>query len=211
MEDATAGTMRLIGGDPSIDFVNTVGGRVSGARAVRDKLHDYSDLVAWARHAGIVRDPLARRLQQLAGERPAEAARAFKRAVELREALYRVLRSLMVRRRPETADLEALSRELAATRSRERLVAGTQGLRWEAPGVEERLESVLEPIGRAASALLTSGELPRLRQCAGEGCGWLFLDHSRNHSRQWCTMEDCGNLSKVRRFRERQRREQRDA
>ncbi len=212
MADATAETVRLIGGDPAIDFVNTVGGRVADARAsatpaVRDKLRDYSDLLAWARHAGLLSDALARRLARAASERPAEAARVFRRAVETREASYRILRSLMARRRPDAGDLELLNHELAATRSRERLVAGAQGLRWDAPGAEDRLDAALEPICRATSALLTSGELSQLRQCAGDDCGWLFLDHSRNHSRQWCTMEDCGNLSKVRRFRQRQRRE----
>jgi len=46
--------------------------------------------------------------------------------------------------------------------------------------------------------------LDRLKLCAGENCGWLFLDHSKNRSRRWCTMADCGTLTKVRRFRARQ-------
>ena len=82
-------------------------------------------------------------------------------------------------------------------------MARREGLRWEWRGAAARLESPLWPVARAAAALLTSPELARLRQCGGDDCGWLFLDGSRNHSRQWCTMEDCGNLSKVRRFRER--------
>jgi predicted RNA-binding Zn ribbon-like protein len=59
---------------------------------------------------------------------------------------------------------------------------------------------------RAAAALLVSPEQARLRRCGGDGCGWLFLDRSRNRSRHWCTMDDCGNLSKVRRFRRRHAR-----
>jgi predicted RNA-binding Zn ribbon-like protein len=31
----------------------------------------------------------------------------------------------------------------------------------------------------------------------------LFLDISKNSRRQWCDMQTCGNLAKVRRFRRR--------
>jgi predicted RNA-binding Zn ribbon-like protein len=44
-----------------------------------------------------------------------------------------------------------------------------------------------------------------VKQCAGEGCGWLFLDTSRNHLRRWCTMDECGNRAKMRRRYERVR------
>jgi predicted RNA-binding Zn ribbon-like protein len=67
------------------------------------------------------------------------------------------------------------------------------------------LDQMLWPIVRSTADLLTSGELERVRQCPGEECGWLFLDASRSGRRQWCDMAECGNLAKVRRFRERAR------
>jgi predicted RNA-binding Zn ribbon-like protein len=209
---SAAGAMRLVGGDPCLDFVNTVGGRTGGRRAaVRgDKLSAYSDLVAWSRHADLTRPAEGRALLRLAHVRPREAARVLARAERLRESLYRVLRSLMDGGRPLAADLDAVSLELSAARVQDRLTVGPDGVRWQAPETGEHLESVLWPVARAASALLTSGDLSRLRQCGGDQCGWLFLDRSRNHSRQWCTMEDCGNVSKVRRFRQRRRRTRRD-
>jgi predicted RNA-binding Zn ribbon-like protein len=128
------------------------------------------------------------------------------RAVSTREALYRVLVSLMRGRRPPPRDLAALNAELAELRGQERLVAGPGGLQWKPAETGSRLDSVLWPVWGAAAALLTSQDGSRLRQCGGQGCGWLFLDRSRNRSRRWCTMEDCGNVSKVRRFRKRRRR-----
>jgi predicted RNA-binding Zn ribbon-like protein len=207
---SAAGTMKLVGGDPCLDFVNTVGGRVDGGRRARssvrnDKLRAYSDLVAWSRHTGLTGDAEARALLRLAHRRPREAARVLARAERLRESLYRVLRALMAGERPPAADLDAVTVELSAARGEDRLALGPHGLRWTSPAAGERLDSVLWPVGRAAAALLTA-DLSRLRQCGGEDCGWLFLDRSRNRSRQWCTMEDCGNVSKVRRFRQRRRR-----
>ena len=37
--------------------------------------------------------------------------------------------------------------------------------------------------------------------CAGDRCGWLFVDTSKNHSRRWCDMKICGNRMKARRFK----------
>jgi len=206
-----ATSMKLVGGDPCLDFVNTVGGRVAVAGSARtrvraDKLACYPDLVAWVVHAGLVDESVGRGLLRLGAARPREARAAHGRALAFREALYRTLRVLMLGRGPAPADLAVLNVELAAWRSREVLAAGREGLRWEWRDAAARLESPLWPVARAAAALLTSPELAHLRQCGGFDCGWLFLDRSRNHSRQWCTMEDCGNLSKVRRFRERHAR-----
>ncbi|MFG1928500.1 CGNR zinc finger domain-containing protein [Cryptosporangium sp. NPDC048952] len=40
---------------------------------------------------------------------------------------------------------------------------------------------------------------PRLEACRALDCGWLFLDNSRNASRRWCEMDDCGNRARGRR------------
>ncbi len=207
--DSRAGTMKLVGGELCLDFVNTVGGRVpEGARSpvstvVADKLGDYADLVAWGRHTGSTTEGDARRLLRLADGRPREAADVLGRARLFREALHRTLRSLMLGRRPASPDLARINDEVAAARKSEVLAPSRDGLRWDWADPGGRLESPLWPVARSAAALLTSGDLSRLRQCGGERCGWLFLDRSRNRSRQWCTMDDCGNVSKVRRFRQR--------
>ncbi len=207
--DSLAGTMKLVGGELCLDFVNTVGGRIPegagspGSSVIADKLGAYEDLVAWGRHARSTGEADARRLLRLAEGRPREAADVVGRARLFREALHRTLRSLRLGRRPAAADLGRINDEVSAARKREVLAPRPDGLRWDWPDAGGRLDSPLWPVGRSAAALLTSGDLSRLRQCGGERCGWLFLDRSRNRSRQWCTMEDCGNVSKVRRFRRR--------
>ena len=46
---------------------------------------------------------------------------------------------------------------------------------------------------------------PRFKACRGEDCRWVFLDGSRNTSRRWCDMANCGNRAKVATFRDRHR------
>jgi predicted RNA-binding Zn ribbon-like protein len=38
-----------------------------------------------------------------------------------------------------------------------------------------------------------------VKECGTENCNWLFLDTSKNRSRRWCDMKECGNREKARR------------
>ena len=59
---------------------------------------------------------------------------------------------------------------------------------------------MLWPVVQSAVDLMTSPELDRVGQCADDrGCGWLFVDTTKNRSRRWCDMRDCGNRAKARR------------
>jgi len=187
--------MRLLGGHPALDFVNTVGGRThsTNVRYVVDREHlqTIGDLYAWAAEAKIV-------------SRRRSTAVSLKRALRLRESLYRIFKAFIDDRKPEARDLDVLNRELADARAHERLsvVGGRAAI---VSDDRDWFEHLLRVIARAAVELLTSEQMSRVRQCGGESCGWLFLDTSRNRSRQWCDMGDCGNLAKVRRFRERKK------
>ena len=60
----------------------------------------------------------------------------------------------------------------------------------------------LSAIARDAIDLLTGPLSHRIRVCAAEGCALLFVDASRPGTRRWCSMQRCGNLTKVRTHRE---------
>ncbi|MBN1859137.1 CGNR zinc finger domain-containing protein [Candidatus Bipolaricaulota bacterium] len=76
---------------------------------------------------------------------------------------------------------------------------------WGWSDAEDQLEWPVWILARSAADLLTSDERDRVRRCAGPDCGWLFVDISRNHSRRWCDMADCGNRAKARRSYARKR------
>lgn len=65
------------------------------------------------------------------------------------------------------------------------------------------LRSPLRALAHATVELLAEAPLDRLKRCAG--CRWLFLDASKNRSRHWCSMEECGTHAKKRRYVERRR------
>lgn len=55
------------------------------------------------------------------------------------------------------------------------------------------------------AADLLSDERTRDRLGACGGCGWVYLDTTRNRSRCWCDPADCGNRARQRRHYARRR------
>ena len=194
--------MKFIAGHPALDFVNTVGGW-SAERPLEDKLETISDLIRWAELARLLSATDAVTSARLARHHARQAGKVLGRARALRRVLHRIFLCVLENRKPRPADVQFLQAELRIARQHQRLAATRGGFLWT---WDERpvLDTILWRISQSAADLLTSHDLGRLRRCAGENCGWLFLDTTRNHSRHWCDMQDCGNLAKVRRFRARQ-------
>jgi len=191
----------------SLDFANTVGWHASDHP--EDKLRGYADLVGWAEKTGVLTADGAASLTQRSAKAPAEAEKTLKRAKKIREALYGILTAKAHGKDVPASDLAAVNRAAADLHARSRLVTKDGGFAWELDAGEDELDGLLWPVVRSALDLLTSPEaLERVGQCADEGgCGWLFWDTSRNKSRRWCDMGDCGNRAKVRRYYSKKKRQ----
>jgi predicted RNA-binding Zn ribbon-like protein len=189
----------LCGGHPALDFVNTVGG-LRGT-APREELPRFVDLVAWASQAGLLTRGEAKALNREAAAHPKEAERALEWARAFREAVYRVLLANLESHPPVPADVAVLEGEVRKALAARRLQSAGGRFSWTAPGVA-LMDTVVPRLALASSELLTSEALQRVRICEAnstDGCGWLFLDETRNHSRRWCSMATCGNQHKARR------------
>jgi len=195
--------LRLEGGHPALDFVNSVGGpRAADPDPDTDALHGYGDLLEWSRRTGFLDGAAAERLARRARRHPVEARRAFAAALELRSLVDRIFRAVAEGDRPAETDLADLRDAASGALQRGRLVPQRGGFNWSWPEASA-LEAPLWPLAHAAVELLTDGPLDRLRCC--DQCRWLFLDESRNRSRRWCSMEECGTAVKKRRYIERRR------
>ena len=120
---------------------------------------------------------------------------AFVNADDEREPAFReVLRRLLADKR----DPEAIA-ALDAAADRVRLRFGPDGsARLEGDGL---VASMLAIIAGAQA----DGTWERMKACRAEDCRWAFYDRSRNRSRAWCSMSECGNRAKARSYRARQR------
>ena len=172
--------LKIVGGDPALDFANTV-----GDDRVPDPLESYATFAAWAVRIGVIDETF----------RPAESKRALDEARALRAAIDAVFRALATGSSPPAAALAQLVQRAGAAVERANLAG--RDLAWDGDDPERPLW----PIAVSALDLLRDGPLDQLKVC--EDCPWLFLDTSRNHSRRWCSMADCGTRAKMRRYRAR--------
>ncbi len=195
--ETRAGSLTLMAGRLSLDFANTADWHASDQPV--EFLTSYSELVAWALHAGLLTKAQAQRLLDRAAAQPAQAMTILDGALELRELIYRLFSAIAQGSGPAADDLEAFNAELASALARSRIVPTADGFAWDWIGNEDALDCMLWPVVRDAADLLTSKGLERVGRCADERCGWLFVDTSRNRSRRWCSMESCGNRAKARR------------
>ncbi len=203
--DRSAANVSLLGGKLCLDFANTADYHASDHP--QELLTRYEDLVGWSQHVGLLAKPTVQPLLRDASHRPADAAAILEQAIALRETIYRIFAAIAHGGQPRPDDLARLSAQAGRAFTRSQIVKSGGGYRWEPLASADALDQMLYPIARSAAELLTSQELRRVRQCADTlyGCGWLFVDTTRNRSRRWCDMRDCGNRAKVRRFLERQR------
>ena len=197
--------MPLEGGHLALDFVNTIGGLRDRPPSPQDELlGSYEDLLVWCVRLGVISEADGRRLSGAAAGDQRGARRALRRARELRELLYATFRPLADGAGPPAELLDELrdaERDALADAQLER--ADGHAMRWTWPPPRD-LADPLRPIVHAAVELLTNGPLEHVKICGN--CRWLFLDQSRNHSRRWCSMAECGTQMKQRRFVERRRR-----
>jgi predicted RNA-binding Zn ribbon-like protein len=200
---------KYLGGDASLDLVNTVDWTPRGL--ANERVTSYERLTRWAEGARLVPSSDAERLRTAARSRPGEARIAVTRARRLRSVLQRLYAGLAGGALEASgwddfnAELAEALKHLAVERRRsERKRALRPDWTWRVP--EGRLDAFLWPVVWSAARLLTSDEADQIRVCGGPDCGWIYVDRSRNGQRRWCAMETCGTAEKTRRRRERHRR-----
>lgn len=176
-----------------LEFANT-GGR----------LQSYDELLDWCQGEPDLIGPNSRRNLSAGSDKAKAAAikEAHSLSADLRLLFQAAAHGEMLSQKA-LDHLNAIVRETAAWR---RIAACDDGGRkvdcgWEFKGAPP--VAILGPIVWRAVELLETGPVDRVKECAADDCRWLFLDTSKNRSRQWCSMQTCGNVSKVRRFRER--------
>lgn len=206
------------GGRLCLDFTNTVEPRdaiAPNARSShadrlvrREYLNTYAALAAWGVLVGTLSPTLAQQLIDRAEQQPTAAQATLERALALRETIYRVFWMIAHGQTPTREDMTTLMHAVADTTPYVRIVADGDQLDWQWQA-DEALDQMLRPVLSDAVALLVRGDPNRIKFCPGPPnepiCGWLFYDSSKNRSRHWCSMDECGSAAKARRQTARRR------
>ena len=159
-------------------------------RDLEDGPEEFSDpaaLTSWLVARGLMQPGLA-----------AEAA-DLRHAIAVREAIRGVI-GANSGAAVYPVDIATLNEAAGASRLRIRF--GSDGK----ARLEPEVGGVVGAMGRIVGSVFTAMAEPdwtRLKLCDSQTCRWVFYDQSRNHSSRWCSMAECGNRSKAKRFRQR--------
>jgi predicted RNA-binding Zn ribbon-like protein len=195
----TLESLELVGGALCLDFANTINSRLNPEH---DYLVQYSDLTGWANKLAILSDAQSNQLQKRAKQNVEEAENALEAAQALRELLYQLFSTVAKGSEPNKKDIETFVTAYGESVAHSLFLKKDDHYTttWK---VDQEFDAVLWPIVHSAGELLLSEGLRQVKECPG--CGWLFLDTSKNQSRRWCSMNTCGARDKMRRYHKKQR------
>ncbi|WP_076858825.1 CGNR zinc finger domain-containing protein [Bradyrhizobium mercantei] len=185
------------GGHPALDLVNTLDERPFDTPI--EMLAGYGDLLNFAELAGLIEASAAKRLRSFGG--PA-CTRVVRRVRDLREQLYAILAAIHDGLPVPQNPLDAIAAEVRRAHAARAFTAtGRSGAivsGWRLPASQEM---PLHACALAIEDLLLSADHGRIRKCGAADCEVYFIDTSKAHRRQWCSMKNCGNREKQRRWR----------
>lgn len=190
----------FVGNHLSLDFVNTR--PVMNGQPV-ELLSDWNALLRWFRAADLISEKEMQPFVRQWEKRPAAGA-CLEGLRTFRETLRTTVVRLEAGEDPESRTLAEFNRLLRAHPT-------FLELRWTIAKLERRKrfelrrpDDLITPIVDAAAEMLLELKPARLRQC--DNCVLHFYDTSKNGTRRWCSMQLCGNRSKVAAYAERKRR-----
>jgi predicted RNA-binding Zn ribbon-like protein len=185
-------------GNVCLDFINTLDDRPSAQP--KELLKSFIDLGRFGEDTGILKPEQVDYFYENIHLKPDEAQEAVRRAIQLREAMHAVFSALINKQTAPQAALGRLNGYIHDAALHSRLVQVEGRMEWRFEDLTSSFSAMLWPIARAAADLLASPDLALVRACSSPTCQWLFLDTSKNHHRRWCSMKQCGNRAKVRKF-----------
>jgi predicted RNA-binding Zn ribbon-like protein len=188
----------FLGNHRALDFLNT--------RPVMDGqplelLLDGPALARWLAAAGLVSTSQSARLQRR-WSGPGSAG-VLEKIRDLRERSRKAVIAMEAGGKPPAEFVRDVNRLLLDFPFVDQLVPGESGLEQRKWFAAENPEDAFAPIAHAMADLLSNVPADRLRQC--RGCILHFYDTSKKGTRQWCSMNICGNRAKVAAFAERKR------
>jgi len=187
------GTYKLIGGQPSLYLINTV----SWPGTARE--HDWFDpapnITLWAVAMGLIDDQARRRFDRELSRNPNHLASEVATVRSIRASLRAAISPLARGATPDHRSVDRINRLLTDACYRRRLDPDILRWSWTEPTT---LPELMAPVIWNAGEVLSGIDRERIGYCPS--CDWLFHDTTRNRSRRWCDMSDCGSRDKALRY-----------
>lgn len=193
----------FVGNHPFLDLINT---QLIIKGEAKDLLESFDALSSWLMQAKLLTASQAKFAKlHLNNE---EAASVLERAKTFRATLRVVAECVAAGKAVPDSVIDTTNQFLAQRPGYPELVRTKEGFKRKFHSLATHQVEFLASLLESASDLLSSGRLCLIKKCANAACILYFLDTSKNHTRNWCSMQMCGNRMKVaahyRRSRDRQ-------
>jgi predicted RNA-binding Zn ribbon-like protein len=184
------------GGHPALDFVNTLDERISPHPI--ELLENYHSLLFFTSMIGRLDKNLVPTFVTSVNDKTGRSI--LEETILLREQLNDFLLTFWVQKIISQKQLESFQAKFIEVKRKRILTSTNYHITWtwlEPLAPRRPLEEIILSI----EDLFLGNNFAHLKQCAADDCGVWFLDQSRSGTRRWCSMANCGNRAKVRRFR----------
>ncbi|MGB5818817.1 MAG: CGNR zinc finger domain-containing protein [Saonia sp.] len=197
-----SGSYKVIGVELCFDFANTVSWR--NRENPHEWLNSFENLSIWCQLVGILDEYQSKQLIDHLTDTEKTASQVLLPLYELREAIFRIFTSIADNEDPLEKDIAYLNDFSKEKIQKQKVVYNKGEFTLVRSKKRSSFDKILHEIYDSVIYVMTHIDLTRIKKCTS--CEWLFHDISRNRSRRWCVMEDCGNRNKVNSFNKRQRK-----
>ena len=194
----TTGQARLrqpflfVGNHLCLDFINT---QMIVQSNPTDLLGGCEDLVTWLVQASVMDKVQAALVTTEWSHKDQE--QLFEQGIRFRGTLREMAKRIVARKSIPHSAVAFINQVLSRCPGYPQLVYKKEGFTRQFQPQAAQKDCLLAPLAEAASDLLCSGNLSLVKKCGNPACILYFYDTTKNHTRNWCSMQLCGNRIKV--------------
>lgn len=184
------------------NFINTV----SAWRGINhnEYFKSYSDVTAWCRKLNVYDGSYLVLLEKEATLHPEKAAGTLLKIKEIRQLLYELISAVAAHDEDRYRILlDQVNPLLSAALAHTHMIYREDIFKIDFQKIPVDLESPVWPVLKSLYDLLTQSDLRRIKECPG--CGWVFLDETKNGKRRWCSPTGCGTHDKMLRYNQKKK------
>jgi len=190
--EIAGGKFIFVGNHPCLDFINTemiVNGKPT------DVLESFDDLVSWLVQVNL----LTKAQADVAGAElnHKESTSLLEQAKTFRATLRELAARIVARKPIPTSIITVINQFLSQRPGYPQLVRRKSGFEQRFHSAAAPVQNLLAPLAEAASDLLCQADFALIKKCGNPACILYFYDTTKNHTRNWCSMQMCGNRIKV--------------
>ena len=182
----------FVGNHPCLDFINT---QMIVRGHLTDLLGGFDELLAWLFEAKLVNTTQVAVAKKQWNKR--EKEQVLKKGLLFRKTLREIAERIVAQTTLTGSSIASINQLLSRCAGYPQLIYANGRCERQFQSYAEEKDRLLTPLAEAASDLLCSGDISLVKKCRNAACILYFYDTTKNHTRNWCSMQLCGNRTKV--------------